>query len=159
MTLAGGVYGQWYYNGPNAPQLKGANAKAFGRATTTSLGSVAFGSLIVTVLEVLKQVLNAVSRNERAEGDGEGHFALLVIARFACADSYLLLPVAVGAALACLAACCVGCVSNLIQYFNSQYNSDCCPVVPVLISVRMIQNTPSKLKQGTLISYAVLTTD
>jgi hypothetical protein len=71
MTLAGGVYGQWYYNGPNAPQLKGANAKAFGRATTTSLGSVAFGSLIVTVLEVIKQVLNAVSRNERAEGDGE----------------------------------------------------------------------------------------
>jgi hypothetical protein len=71
MTLAGGTYGQWYYNGPNAPQLKGANAKAFGRATTTSLGSVAFGSLIVTVLEVLKQLLSALSRQEAAEGDGQ----------------------------------------------------------------------------------------
>lgn len=71
MTLAGGVYGQWYYNGPNAPQLKGANSKAFGRAATTSLGSVAFGSLIVTVLEILKQLLNVISRQEAAEGDGK----------------------------------------------------------------------------------------
>ena len=71
MTLAGGVYGQWYYNGPNAPQLKGANRKAFGRAATTSLGSVAFGSLIVTVLEIIKQLLNALSRQEAAEGDGK----------------------------------------------------------------------------------------
>jgi len=86
MTLAGGVYGQWYYNGPNAPQLKGANAKAFGRASTTSLGSVAFGSLIVTVLEVIKQVLNAVSRNERAEGDGERQFVSSGMASFARAD-------------------------------------------------------------------------
>jgi hypothetical protein len=71
MTLAGGVYGQWYYNGPNAPQLKGANSKAFGRAATTSLGSAAFGSLIVTVLEILKQLLQVISRQEAAEGDGK----------------------------------------------------------------------------------------
>lgn len=96
MTLAGGVYGQWYYNGPNAPQLKGANRKAFGRATTTSLGSAAFGSLIVTVLEIIKQLLQVISRQEAAEGD------------------------AISAILACIAACCVSCISGLVQYFNSE---------------------------------------
>ncbi|KAJ3731852.1 plasma-membrane choline transporter-domain-containing protein, partial [Lentinula guzmanii] len=53
-TLAGGPYGAWYYFGPkemgempNHPTLS-----AFGRASTLSLGSIAFGSSIVTLLEL-----------------------------------------------------------------------------------------------------------
>lgn len=71
MTLSGGVYGQWYYNGPNGDWLKGANTKAFGRAMTTSLGSVAFGSLIVTILEILRQILNVIQYSAQDEGDSQ----------------------------------------------------------------------------------------
>lgn len=40
---------------------------AFVRATTLSLGSIAFGSLIVTILELIRLLLRAVRDN--AEGD------------------------------------------------------------------------------------------
>jgi hypothetical protein len=35
------------------------------------LGSIAFGSLIVTILELLRLILNAVAQNARAEGDSK----------------------------------------------------------------------------------------
>lgn len=50
---------------------KRATLKAFVRASTLSLGSIAFGSLIVTLLELLRIILNLVQQNARADGDGE----------------------------------------------------------------------------------------
>ena len=41
---------------------------AFGRASTLSLGSIAFGSLIVTILELIKMLLNIAKNNANAEG-------------------------------------------------------------------------------------------
>jgi hypothetical protein len=75
-TLAGGSFGQWYYMGPEAKGGEGgmpkhANWSSFGRATTTSLGSIAFGSLIVTILEILRQLLRLLSQYESGQGDGE----------------------------------------------------------------------------------------
>ncbi|WVQ99212.1 protein PNS1 [Kwoniella sp. CBS 9459] len=97
-TLAGGVFGGWYYYGPRIPSGAGlpkrATLKAFVRATTLSLGSIAFGSLIVTILELLRLILQAIQQYEAGEGD------------------------MVGAIVACCAACCVGCIQNLIQWFN-----------------------------------------
>lgn len=75
-TLAGGVYGGWYYSGPrdtaNAAGVPArANLKSFIRAITSSLGSIAFGSLIVTVLELLRTIMQVVAQNEQSQGDGE----------------------------------------------------------------------------------------
>ncbi|KAJ3757933.1 plasma-membrane choline transporter-domain-containing protein [Lentinula raphanica] len=95
-TLAGGPYGSWYYFGPremgempNHPTLS-----AFGRASTLSLGSIAFGSLIVTLLELLKMIIRAIQNSANEDGHP------------------------VEACLACCAACFVGCIESAVEYFN-----------------------------------------
>ncbi|KAF8893351.1 plasma-membrane choline transporter-domain-containing protein [Infundibulicybe gibba] len=95
-TLAGGPYGAWYYFGPRhqGEMPKNPTLTAFGRASTLSLGSIAFGSLIVTLLELLRLVLNMVQNNANAEGHP------------------------VEAILACCAACFVGIIESMVEYFN-----------------------------------------
>ncbi|KAL0072350.1 pH nine-sensitive protein 1 [Marasmius tenuissimus] len=70
------------------------NWSSFVRASTTSLGSIAFGSLIVTILETIKLILQAVQNNANAEGHP------------------------VEACLACCAACVIGCIQGMVEYFN-----------------------------------------
>ncbi|CAE6491284.1 unnamed protein product [Rhizoctonia solani] len=95
-TMAGGPYGGWYYFGPsNMGQMpKNPSLSAFARASTLSLGSIAFGSLIVTLLELLRIILNSIRANAAESGSP------------------------VEAALACCAACFVGCIESLVEYFN-----------------------------------------
>ncbi|KAK0225683.1 plasma-membrane choline transporter-domain-containing protein [Armillaria fumosa] len=95
-TLAGGPFGSWYYFGPRqlGEMPKHPTLSAFGRASTLSLGSIAFGSLIVTILELIRLILNAVRNNASQDGHP------------------------VEACLACCAACCIGCIENLVEYFN-----------------------------------------
>jgi len=95
-TLAGGPYGCWYYFGPRGEgdMPKHPTLSAFGRASTLSLGSIAFGSLIVTLLELLKMVLRAAQNSANADGHP------------------------VEACLACCAACFVGIIEQLVEYFN-----------------------------------------
>ncbi|KAJ7680327.1 plasma-membrane choline transporter-domain-containing protein [Mycena polygramma] len=95
-TLAGGPYGCWYYFGPRGEgdMPKHPTLSALGRASTLSLGSIAFGSLIVTLLELLKMILRAAQNS----ADADGH--------------------PVEACLACCAACFVGIIENLVEYFN-----------------------------------------
>lgn len=109
-TLAGGVYGGWYYLGPRAKkgtsgagvngdgQSTGipskANLKSFVRAATTSLGSIAFGSLIVTLLELLRMLLQAFTNEQMQQGD------------------------TIGAIIGCCATCCVGFIDWMVQFFN-----------------------------------------
>ncbi|KAJ7262170.1 plasma-membrane choline transporter-domain-containing protein [Mycena haematopus] len=95
-TLAGGPYGCWYYFGPRGEgdMPKHPTLSAFGRASTLSLGSIAFGSLIVTLLELLKMILRAAENS----GNADGH--------------------PVEACLACCAACFVGIIESLVEYFN-----------------------------------------
>ncbi|KAF8210279.1 plasma-membrane choline transporter-domain-containing protein [Mycena galopus ATCC 62051] len=95
-TLAGGPFGCFYYFGPrgegNMP--KNPTLSAFGRASTLSLGSIAFGSLIVTLLELLKMILHAAQNSANADGHP------------------------VEACLACCAACFVGIIESMVEYFN-----------------------------------------
>ncbi|XP_006461087.1 hypothetical protein AGABI2DRAFT_192625 [Agaricus bisporus var. bisporus H97] len=97
-TLAGGPYGCWYYFGPKGSyggeMPKHPTITAFSRASTRSLGSIAFGSLIVTLLDLLRLIFEILRNN--AEEDGNP----------------------IGACLACCAACFTGCIESLIQYFN-----------------------------------------
>jgi hypothetical protein len=73
---------------------KNASAKAFGRATTLSLGSIAFGSLIVAILEMIQTILRAVQNAQAQEGS------------------------MVGQILACCALCCINCITGLLEWFN-----------------------------------------
>jgi len=63
----------WYYFGPREAGLipKHPTLRSFWRASTLSLGSIAFGSLIVTVLEMVRLLLSLARSNAEAEGNGE----------------------------------------------------------------------------------------
>ncbi|TRM69781.1 plasma-membrane choline transporter-domain-containing protein [Schizophyllum amplum] len=95
-TVAGGPFGCWYYFGPRQQGEMPAHPtrSAFVRAATTSLGSIAFGSLIVTLLEMLRMILNALRNNAAQDGSP------------------------VEACLYCCAACFVGCIESMVEYFN-----------------------------------------
>ncbi|KAF7315742.1 PPM-type phosphatase domain-containing protein [Mycena indigotica] len=97
-TLAGGPFGCWYYFGPRGSDggamPKNPTLSALGRASTLSLGSIAFGSLIVTLLELLRMLLRAAENSANADGHP------------------------VEACLACCAACFVGMIESLVEYFN-----------------------------------------
>ncbi|EIW63547.1 DUF580-domain-containing protein [Trametes versicolor FP-101664 SS1] len=95
-TLAGGPFGSWYYFGPREQGMMPAHPtlSAFVRASTLSLGSIAFGSLIVTLLELVKMLLN-MARNS---ADADGH--------------------PVEACLALCAECFIGCIESAVEYFN-----------------------------------------
>jgi hypothetical protein len=60
----------WYYYGPSEQGEMPAHPtmSSFSRASTLSLGSIAFGSLIVAILELIKMILNAVRNNANADG-------------------------------------------------------------------------------------------
>ncbi|KZT21437.1 DUF580-domain-containing protein [Neolentinus lepideus HHB14362 ss-1] len=95
-TLAGGPYGCWYYFGPReqGQMPRHPTISAFARASTLSLGSIAFGSLIVTILDILRLLFQALRNNANEDGN----------------------PVA--AILACCAECFVACIEGMVQYFN-----------------------------------------
>lgn len=95
-TLAGGPFGSWYYFGPREEGVmpKHPTMAALFRASTLSLGSIAFGSLIVTILEIIRLILQAVRNNANSNGH----------------------PIEM--ALACCAECFIGCIEGLVQYFN-----------------------------------------
>ncbi|RSH94165.1 Protein pns1 [Saitozyma podzolica] len=71
-TLSGGIFGGWYYCGPRAANSglpKRASLKSFVRSTTLSLGSIAFGSLIVTIVELLRVFLQGVQQYKAGQVD------------------------------------------------------------------------------------------
>ncbi|CAH0018348.1 unnamed protein product [Clonostachys rhizophaga] len=64
-----GVYGAWYFSPHNFP--RGATRGAAKRALTYSFGSISFGSLIVAIIQFLRQ-LCSVARSEAAQEGGIG---------------------------------------------------------------------------------------
>lgn len=65
-----GVYGSWYFCSRKAGGFpKGATRGAFKRASTYSFGSISFGSLVVAIIQFLRQICSLVQAEEQAEGD------------------------------------------------------------------------------------------
>lgn len=91
LTVEAGIYGTYYFSGPGTPTVA---LSAFKRASTYSMGSIALGSLIVALLDLLRAGLQVLQQYESGQGD------------------------MIGSAIACCAQCCVGCVASLVQYFN-----------------------------------------
>lgn len=93
LTTVAGTFGAWYYALPG-DKARGASLKSFGRAISLSLGSLAFGSLLLAILDILRAILSVIQSSESQSGD------------------------MVGAAIACVANCLLGCVQWAVEFLN-----------------------------------------
>lgn len=88
-TTIAGVIGTWWF----VPNEVGCCGKAvcgsLYRSLTTSFGSICFGSLIVAIIEALRQIVETARNNDE-----------------------------LGGALACCIDCILGCIQGLVEYFN-----------------------------------------
>jgi hypothetical protein len=65
-----GVYGSWYFCSQKPGGVpKGATTGAFKRAMTYSFGSISFGSLLVAIIQLLRQACSIAKQNEMAQGN------------------------------------------------------------------------------------------
>lgn len=66
----------WYYFGPREQGQMPSHPtfSAFIRASTLSLGSIAFGSLIVTILELIRILLEIAKSNANSDGHRKRFF-------------------------------------------------------------------------------------
>jgi len=85
-----GVVATWYFMSNNMPA--NPTLGSFKRAMTSSLGSIAFGSLIVAVIQTLRTILRAVMNRSSK------NWVILIIS--------------------CIGLCFLGCLDRLAQYFN-----------------------------------------
>lgn len=59
-----GVYGSWYFMGPNPDNFpKGATRGALKRAVTYSFGSISLGSLLVAIIQFMRQLCSAAQQS------------------------------------------------------------------------------------------------
>ncbi|KOS22031.1 Protein PNS1 [Escovopsis weberi] len=65
-TTVAGVYGSWYFSPHNLP--RGATRGAARRALTYSFGSISLGSLLVAILQFLRQVCSVIRDQGAAQG-------------------------------------------------------------------------------------------
>lgn len=82
-TTIAGVYGSWYFFSKSAGGMpKGSTRGAFRRATTYSFGSISFGSLIIAIINMLRQACSIAQRHEAGQGNLIGSIALWVLGCF-----------------------------------------------------------------------------
>ncbi|KAM0786598.1 hypothetical protein ACM66B_002052 [Microbotryomycetes sp. NB124-2] len=91
LVIEAGIFGTYYFQGPTGKHVAWG---AFKRASTYSMGSIAFGSLIVAILDLIRAGLQILQQYEAGQGD------------------------TIGAALACCAQCCIGCITWAVEFFN-----------------------------------------
>lgn len=75
-----GVYGSWYFCSQKPGGFpKGATRGAFKRSMTYSFGSISFGSLVVAIVQCLRQACSIAQQTEAAQGNimGQIFFCLL----------------------------------------------------------------------------------
>ncbi|KAK8201380.1 pH nine-sensitive protein 1 [Zalaria obscura] len=76
-TTISGVYGSWYFQPNNFP--KGATRGALRRALTYSFGSISFGSLIVAIINLLRQACSIAQQQEANSGNIAASCAFCVL--------------------------------------------------------------------------------
>lgn len=91
-TAIAGVYGSWYFRPHDPP--RGATRGALKRALTYSFGSISFGSLIVAIIQCLRELCSI------ARGEAANQFGMA------------------GQAIFCLLGCLIGLLEWLVQFFN-----------------------------------------
>lgn len=82
-TTIAGVYGSWYFWSKSAGGMpKGSTRGAFRRATTYSFGSISFGSLIIAIINMLRQACSVAQRQEAAQGNLVGSIFIWILGCF-----------------------------------------------------------------------------
>ena len=115
MTVSG-VYGSWYfYAGTPAGMPKRATIGAFKRTMTYSFGSVSFGSLLVSLIQLLKQACSIAQSDAAMDGN------LITCAIF------------------CVLRCLLSFVEWAVQFFNHYVSS----VEPNITAFSTSNNTNS----------------
>ncbi|CAL3969977.1 hypothetical protein PZA11_007490 [Diplocarpon coronariae] len=90
-----GVYGSWYFCSQKPSGVpKGATSGALKRSLTYSFGSISFGSLLVAIIQILRQACSIAQQNEAAQGN------------------------IVGAVFFCCLQCFIGLLDWAIQFIN-----------------------------------------
>lgn len=90
-----GVYGSWYFCSQKPGGFpKGATRGAFKRSVTTSFGSISFGSLLVAIIQLMRQACSIAQQNEAAQGN------------------------IVGSILFCILGCFIGILDWAVQFIN-----------------------------------------
>ncbi|CAJ2508866.1 Uu.00g138920.m01.CDS01 [Anthostomella pinea] len=91
-TTISGVYGCWYFHPNNLPRA--ATRGALRRSLTYSFGSISLGSLIVAIINLLRQICSIARQNEAAQGD------------------------IIGSILFCVLGCIIGLIDWAVQFLN-----------------------------------------
>ncbi|KAL8890787.1 MAG: hypothetical protein Q9215_002091 [Flavoplaca cf. flavocitrina] len=88
-SVIAGVYGSWFFcAGKPGGMPSGATRGAFRRSMTYSFGSISFGSLVVAIINMLRQAVSIAQHREAAEGN----------------------------IVASIAFCCLGCLISLLRW-------------------------------------------
>jgi len=78
-----GVYGSWYFCSRKQEGFpKGATRGAFKRSMTYSFGSISFGSLLVALIQCLRQACSIAQQNEAAQGNMVGEILFCILGCF-----------------------------------------------------------------------------
>ena len=88
-TTVAGVVGTWWFVPDESGFCGSAVMGSFWRTITTSFGSVCFGSLIVAIIQAVRQIVETAKQNDD-----------------------------IGNTLACCIDCILGCIESLVEYFN-----------------------------------------
>lgn len=86
-TTISGVYGSWYFCPNNFP--RGATRGAARRALTYSFGSICLGSLLVAIVQFLRQLCSVARSQARAEGGVSGIVGYVLFCVLGCIISLL----------------------------------------------------------------------
>ena len=79
-TIIAGVYGSWYFcSGKPGGMPSGATRGAFRRAMTYSFGSISLGSLLVAIVNMLRQAASVAANQERSEGNMVGYIMYCIL--------------------------------------------------------------------------------
>lgn len=82
-TTVAGVYGSWYFcAGKPGGMPRGATRGAARRALTYSFGSISFGSLIIALINMLRQACSIAQNTEAAQGNIFGSIMFCVLGCF-----------------------------------------------------------------------------
>lgn len=76
-TTISGVYGSWYFCSRNPP--RGATRGALRRSLTYSFGSISLGSLIVAIINFLRQLVSVAQQQSAQQGDIFGTILFCVL--------------------------------------------------------------------------------
>jgi len=78
-----GVYGSWYFCAQKPSGFPGgATRGAFKRSMTHSFGSISFGSLVVAIIQFLRQACSVAQQTEAAQGNIVGQILFCILGCF-----------------------------------------------------------------------------